>query len=41
LEKFAGMVKSAYNKAKGGRKRKELDSKVRRFQIFEGFAKRK
>jgi hypothetical protein len=35
LEKFEGMVKSAYNKAKGGRKRKELDSKVRRFQIFE------
>ena len=33
--KFAGMVKSAYNKAKGRCKRKDLDCCVRRFQVFE------
>jgi hypothetical protein len=36
LRKFAGMVKSAYNKAKGGHKRKELNSCVRRFHLLEG-----
>jgi hypothetical protein len=30
------MVKFAYNKAKGGHKRREFDSCVRRFHLFEG-----
>jgi hypothetical protein len=30
------MVKFAYNKAKGGHKRRELDSCVRRFHLLEG-----
>ena len=29
-------VKSAYNKVKGGHKRKELDSCIKRFHLFEG-----
>ncbi|CAB4000958.1 Hypothetical predicted protein [Paramuricea clavata] len=36
LLKFARMVKSAYNKANGGHKRKELDSCIRRFHLLEG-----
>ena len=36
LRKLAGMVKPAYNKAKGGHKRKELDSCIKRFHLFEG-----
>lgn len=36
LAKIAGMVQNLYAKAKGGSKREELNSKVRRFHIFEG-----
>lgn len=36
LAKIAGMVQNLYGKAKGGSKREELNSKVRRFHIFEG-----
>ena len=32
----AGMVQNLYAKAKGGSKREELNSKVRRLHIFEG-----
>ena len=31
-------MKAAYSKAKGGREKKELDSRVRRFHILEGMA---
>ena len=36
LAKIAGMVQTSYTKAKGGSKREELNSKMRRFHIFEG-----
>lgn len=36
LRKLASAVQDLYSKAKGGRKREELNSKVRRFHIFEG-----
>ena len=36
IAKIAGMVQNLYAKAKGGSKREELNSKVRRLHIFEG-----
>ncbi|XP_028394773.1 uncharacterized protein LOC114518936 [Dendronephthya gigantea] len=36
LRIITAAVKSTYSKAKGGRKKMELDSKVRRFHILEG-----
>lgn len=36
LAKIAGMVQNLYARAKGGSKREELNSKMRRFHMFEG-----
>ena len=38
LRMITAAVKSAYSKAKGGRGKKELDTRVRRFHIFEEMA---